>query len=64
MSGSDEQVSSMGHTRQEGFSDTDDYISIESGRIITASEIFFIKGIKIMLSTCCFVLSSLQYSRM
>lgn len=31
MSGSDEHVSSMGLSRREGFNDSDDYISIESG---------------------------------
>ena len=34
MSGSDEHISSMGHTRQGGFSDSDDYISIESGKSV------------------------------
>ena len=35
MSGSDEQISSMGLSRSDGFSDLEDYISIESGRVIT-----------------------------
>ena len=39
MSGGDEHVSSMGLTRQEGFSDSDDYISIESGKVTKVTHI-------------------------
>ena len=34
MSGGDEHISSMGHTRLDGFSDSEDYVSIESGEIM------------------------------
>lgn len=34
MSGGDEHISSMGHARLDGFSDSEDYVSIESGEIM------------------------------
>ena len=34
MSGGDEHISSMGHARLDGFSDSEDYVSIESGKIM------------------------------
>ena len=39
LSGGDENISRFGHSKAEGYSDPDDYVSIESGAYNTLSEL-------------------------